>query len=584
MILLVLLTVIPALGLFLYTAHERRQVAAVEAQEGLLELAQDVADDYRLLIENSRELLLVLARLPAVLEHDLAACRALMSELMKTHPQYIALGTLKPNGDVFCRHPPPTEPVNVADFPWVQRALMARDFTIGNYQIGRVTKQPVLPFAYPAIDRAGKVQAVVYAIVHIDWIKRMVSRARLPREATFTLFDINRVILGQHPGRDEWVGKPVTDPVLIEALKERSEGVAAGRDSDGSPRFIVFTTLKRSEGEVVLAISVPQKIVFAEPDRILNRNLFWLAIVSLIALAAAWFGCDLFILRQLNSLVSAAKKVGSGDLSARAGLPLGDGELARLAHTFDEMAEALQRRQIEARQAEEALRELSGRLLQVQDEERRRIARELHDNTSPLLTALIAKLYSARYRTRDLDATTFRVLDESLKLAEDTSSVLRTVSYLLHPPLLDKSGLLASLRWYLNDFANQTGVRVEMDFPGELTRLSRDAEIALFRVVQECLANILRHSGSPLAKVRLALDQKWLTLEVGDEGRGMPPSVLESLRTGKGQLGVGLSGMRERMRQLRGRLEVSSSASGTLVTAILPLGKVSTAPVREWSS
>ncbi|MBI4608850.1 MAG: hypothetical protein HY726_07580 [Candidatus Rokubacteria bacterium] len=112
-----------------------------------------------------------------------------------------------------------------------------------------------------------------------------------------------------------------------------------------------------------------------------------------------------------------------------------------------------------------------------------------------------------------------------------------------------------------------------MDFPEELTRLPRDAEIALFRIVQESLTNIFRHSGSPLARVRLTSDQECLRLEVGDEGRGMPPGVLERVKTGTGELGIGIAGMRERMRQLGGRLEVTSSSSGTLVTAILPLNE-----------
>lgn len=148
-ILLVLLAVVPAIALIVYTAHERRQQAAKEAQASLLGLPRDASEAYQLLIENTRQLLTVLARVPAVLQHDLAACRAIMADLIKTHPQYLALGTLKPNGDVFCRQPLPIEPVNVADFPWFQRVLQTRAFTVGNYQIGRVTRQPVFPLAYP---------------------------------------------------------------------------------------------------------------------------------------------------------------------------------------------------------------------------------------------------------------------------------------------------------------------------------------------------------------------------------------------------------------------------------------------------
>lgn len=225
----------------------------------------------------------------------------------------------------------------------------------------------------------------------------------------------------------------------------------------------------------------------------------------------------------------------------------------------------------EERQAELAYRELSGRLLQAQDAERRRIARELHNTTSPLLAALVTKLHAARQRVGDLEQRS--VLEQSLELAEDASSVIRTVAYLLHPPLLDDSGLVASLRWYLDGFAARTGLRLEVDFPERLERLTQDAEIALFRIVQECLTNILSHSGSAWARVRLAVEGSYLTLEVRDGGRGVPADLLERLRAGRGEPGIGVSGMRERMRQLGGRLDVDSSTGGVLVSASLPLAE-----------
>lgn len=334
--LLVLLAVVPALSLILYTAHERRQQAATEAQESLLGLARNASDDYRWLIEGTRQLLMVLARLPAVRQHDPAACSTVMADLVKNHPHYLGLGALKPNGDRFCGYPGSAQAVNVADRPWFRQVLQTRDFTTGNYQVGRVTRQAVLPFAYPALDDAGKVRAVVLAIVGLDWLKQMGSKALLPRDSTLTLFDSSGVILGQHPGADERVGMPVRDPVLIQALQGRAQGVAVGSNVAGVPHFIGFTSLKDGAGgEVKLVIAIPQKAIFAEADRALRRNLLWLGIVSLIALAVAWFGCDRFILRQLNSLVGASQRLGSGELNARTGLPRGTGELAHLAQAFD---------------------------------------------------------------------------------------------------------------------------------------------------------------------------------------------------------------------------------------------------------
>ena len=203
--------------------------------------------------------------------------------------------------------------------------------------------------------------------------------------------------------------------------------------------------------------------------------------------------------------------------------------------------------------AEDSLSELSGRLIQVQDEERRRIARELQDKTSPLLTGLIGKLYTLRHRNRDLDSTTSKSLDESLKFAEETAGVVRNISYLLHPHLLDENGLLASLRWYLSGFTSRSGLAVEMDFPEELARLSRDAEIALFRIVQESLTNILRQPGSKSARVRISVNLPNLMLVVSDQTRGISSSVRDSSKEEASVTNVGIVGMRHRLEQLGGR-------------------------------
>ena len=230
----------------------------------------------------------------------------------------------------------------------------------------------------------------------------------------------------------------------------------------------------------------------------------------------------------------------------------------------------------EQKRSEKALGELSARLLEAQDRERRRISSALHDNTSPTFSSLLSKLYQAKKRAEPYDLATSEIIIDSIALAESLSREIRTFSYLLHPPLLDEKGLLASLRWYLDDFAHRTGVAVKVNLPAELMRLSTDAEIALFRIVQECLTNILGRSGSERMNVQLTVDKTLLTLELGDEGSGLPPSVLDQMTKGTGEFGVRIAGMRERMKQFGGSLRVDSTSSGTLVTVMFPFGKAST--------
>lgn len=225
----------------------------------------------------------------------------------------------------------------------------------------------------------------------------------------------------------------------------------------------------------------------------------------------------------------------------------------------------------EKKRAEAELRELSGRLLRVQDEERRRLARELHDTVAQALAALVLNLSRFQEPEMVLGPEVQKVLGSCLGLAEQCARELRTFSYLLHPPLLEELGLGSALRNYVAGFTERSGIAVELEAPPVELRFPAEVELALFRVAQESLANVHRHASSARARLRLRVENGELRLEISDEGRGIPPPLLEKFERGSAGLGVGLAGMRERLRQLGGRLEVSSTPPGTTVRATLPL-------------
>jgi PAS domain S-box-containing protein len=227
----------------------------------------------------------------------------------------------------------------------------------------------------------------------------------------------------------------------------------------------------------------------------------------------------------------------------------------------------------ERKRAEEALRQLSGRLLRLQDEERRRIARELHDNTAQSLAALAINLSVVKDAAPDLNPRVRTCLSESLELAERCSREIRTLSYLLHPPLLDEAGLGSALRWFVDGYTQRTGIHVDLEIPPELTRLPGDIELALYRVVQEALTNIHLHSGSQKAHVRLKCGPDQAELTVADEGRGLLSEGMERGGRQGAKLGVGIPGMRERIRQLEGQLEILADSNGTTLRVIVPLRK-----------
>jgi PAS domain S-box-containing protein len=222
--------------------------------------------------------------------------------------------------------------------------------------------------------------------------------------------------------------------------------------------------------------------------------------------------------------------------------------------------------------SERSLRQLSLRLLQTQDEERRRIGRDLHDSVGQYLVGLKMKvdsLKSAAVRSQRGDSSE---LAQCSQLIEEAIAEVRTISYLLYPPMLEELGLKSAVPWYLEGFTKRSGIKTSFEVSQEFDRIPGDLELALFRVLQESLTNVHRHSGSSTAIVRLLTKDQAIILQVIDEGKGTRSKNLENrAQDWMGTFGVGLRGMDERLRQLGGSLELSSTGEGTTVTATLPL-------------
>jgi signal transduction histidine kinase len=246
---------------------------------------------------------------------------------------------------------------------------------------------------------------------------------------------------------------------------------------------------------------------------------------------------------------------------------------AALYQAQGELEERVQQRTVALNEANRSLGDLSARLLHLQDEERRRIARELHDSVGQTLAALAMNLSSVG---ADIERfmKTARVIADSTALVNDMSTDIRTISYLLHPPLLDEAGLASALSWYIKGFSERSKIEVSLDMPDDFGRLPGELETAVFRVVQECLTNIHRHSESQVAKIRLTQGDNHVRVEVRDKGKGIPPDKYAIMVSApSGTPGVGIRGMRERLRQLGGSLDIQcdGKGKGTTVIARLPI-------------
>jgi signal transduction histidine kinase len=206
----------------------------------------------------------------------------------------------------------------------------------------------------------------------------------------------------------------------------------------------------------------------------------------------------------------------------------------------------------------------------VQDEERRKIARDLHDSTGQTLAALRISISSLEANFRE-DPATLALVADVAQLVDQAIEEIRTMSYLLHPPLLDEVGFACAAEWYIDGFAKRSGINIKADIANSCGRLPKKVEIALFRVLQESLTNVHRHSGASEANIRFQHEAEAVTLEIRDFGKGIPEERLRLLHGLSAETGVGLAGMHERLHELNGRLEIESDGCGTSMRATVPL-------------
>ncbi len=235
---------------------------------------------------------------------------------------------------------------------------------------------------------------------------------------------------------------------------------------------------------------------------------------------------------------------------------------------------ARQEAEVRVEKGLEVLRMLSNRLLQSQDQERRRIARNLHDSVGQHLVSVKMNLDTMETAN---PAKLAELLRDTRGAVTNAMSEIRTLSHLLHPPLLDEAGLIAAITPYIEEFSRRSGLPVSLEIPDEFPRLPERVELTLFRILQEALTNVHRHSESSNASIALNIDAESVCMTISDDGRGVPPEVLDGFEQGGDGVGVGLAGMRERVNELKGKLRLASSENGTVLSAVLPLDPNSSA-------
>jgi len=353
LILLVFLAVLPALGIILYTGLERQRQAAANAQEGAQMLVKHASNECDRTILMTRQLLLALAAFPAVAGRDGAAGSALFPDLLQAHAAYTNIGVVDPQGNMFASALPRKGPVKVTDLSWFQRVLQTGDFAMGDLMVGRVTGKTSVICAQPVRDKAGRLQAIVFAALDLAWLGKLVPITELPGGSVFTLIDHQGHILARYPDVEQWVGKTIQETELFETILAHKTGVAEARGIDGTLRLYAFAPLDFVPQGGFTNIGIPAAAVYAEAKQALTRNLIGLGVAALLALMTAMALGHLFLTRRMNRLVRAAQQLAAGDLGARTDLIHSQGEIGKLAGAFDHMAAAL-KTQVKAQRESEA--------------------------------------------------------------------------------------------------------------------------------------------------------------------------------------------------------------------------------------
>lgn len=368
LLLLVLLPVIPALVLALYTNLEERRFGAFGVEKDAISVVQLAAANQLAIIEASRQHLTALSRFPQARNNDVAGFDAFFANMPKIYPDYIDFGLIETNGDLVACSFGGMRPTNLADRAHVRSVLKTQDFAIGSYQAGEGAVKSSLPFGHPVFDEKGRVARVVYAALDLAVLNSAVGKTQLPEGGVITLFDRGGYVLARYPNPEDWLGKSFARSPLMTTILTKREGTAEMRGLDEVSRFYAFTPI-RSGREAVLFVSVgiPMSLAFGETKQLLVRNLVVMGLVAALALWAAQIYANLYILRPVKALVGATRRLASGDLAARTGIIHGPGELNQLAQSFDEMAGSVQRQRTETERSDHALRESEERMRLVLD-------------------------------------------------------------------------------------------------------------------------------------------------------------------------------------------------------------------------
>jgi signal transduction histidine kinase len=556
LVLLFLLALLPAFAAVIITTNEHRQSLIAEAENTTRRLAGLAAAHVQGMFESAYQLLRVLDEDPFVLAGGRSCESRFEHVLASAGHNFSALALLDPSGTLICSSPRANRSV-AEGHPLLVPLHAGGDFIVGQTELGPITGKPVI-VVVQAIRERETLVSLVAAGLDMASLGELAERSQLPAGASLAILDDHGTVIAGYPKPAQFIGNTARDlPAFQTVIRSAKEpGAVRGSAVDGVPHVFGYAPLEFGGGRFFIVVGMNEHNLMDPADHVLADNLKGFGLAALVAFILAVTAGEFFLRRPIERMRLTAEGIAGGDLTARVAPGSAPGELGGLARAIDDMADGLQSR-------ERRLASLSRRVLEVQELERRAIARELHDEIGQSLTAIKLMLQRHRQADRCDDPTP---IDELIQVADHTLQQVRGLSLDLRPSMLDHLGLPATLRWYVDREAERSGFDAALDVQPADLRLDPQRETALFRIAQEALTNVSRHSHATHVAVALTSNGDVTELSIRDNGRGFDVQGAQ----GRARLGesIGLLGMEERAVLAGGSLKVHSGPSGTEVRAV----------------